>query len=248
MVWMTCMSRTGANKLRKVLIGLFLTGWTGAWGTLALLGWVARKLRHTWRLPGRPWTDSLVGSVGALQLSRRAQRKLAERSLVARAELEGLSLGGDTRAMVERFDPNLQDVERALASPGFDRSLDRSVSTALTKARVDMFELVKSRSLVAADLQRMKSLRSIDAVSDATSMAETKLRDIDDRARKVLLDAQKISQRVTEVDRLIGAGSAADQQGQLQDAIAQLEDVAKAYREIDRVPGSQSVAELAGRK
>jgi hypothetical protein len=223
--------RSAKRGLKRLIVAILLAGWTLGWGVVALIGWATSSAAVLGTSLGAIGLSVLAGG-GWRYAVVRQRRALAKRSLKARLDLRGVTLSGEIGALIDLFDLASRDVDVALLDPGFGRALQDSVRATLERARAQLEQLAGEWVSTDADLRKLKAMPSIDPVQARASAALERMKQLEGSAEKIVEDAHRVSKRMGEVRGLIGAGAEDGRRAPLEEAIAELEATASAYREM----------------
>ncbi len=226
--------RETTQAVGQVIKKIVFAGWLLGWGAVTLIGWAM----------GAPWimgtgvavAGASVAGVFAQRVAKRNRlKRLAATSLVAKAELDGLRLNRETESVLGLFDLAYQSAMDRLADPEVLRAdLGIDVMSNLDRARDHLYKLTSVEVKLRKDLRTMTELANSSSVATAAEELRNQIAEIDREAGSIADDAQKLSARITEVHRLIGAGQRTEEtRGRLQDALRDLDITASAYKEID---------------
>jgi hypothetical protein len=221
------------TKVRGVLLVLAVSGWSILWLLVLGFGWLFS-------------IEALIGvSIGMLGLTgggvvtmqalgRRARRRLARRSLVARADLERLRLAPELRATLESFDVSHKNVRGLLEDPAIDgASLRPTLAENVSAARERLYQITREENELRADLARLQRVQSTGAVGATIEETRARIQRLQREAEQIAVDMQKLSSRLGEVRALANdTDRTAPEQAALEKAIEDADRIAAAYREI----------------
>lgn len=222
------------SKLRTVLLWLLFSGWSLLWGTVAAVGWAA-DLGGLLKAGLGVLGATFAGILGYRFTARRRLKAMAQSSLVAKAKLEGLELDRETESILRLFDLAHAGVQQRLGQGSLGEiELETTVAANMDRAREHLYRLSAAEASLRRDLRTLETMRTMDPVSTAVASTRRQIEQIDREARDIVRDAQKVSERLGEVRRLLdGPSAGAETKRQLEEAVAELDATAAAYREID---------------
>ena len=223
--------RMGKN-VRRILIGLLLTGWTAGWGMVSLVGWAASSPAILYAGVSM-MAAGLLGSGAAYTVGRRRLQAQARTSLIARAELEQLQLSDGMEARLHLFDDAWLQLESALSDPSLPHA-DRSaeVTAELNRAQGELFQIAQRQAVVAKELAQLGLYASSDLVEASKGDKRAELERLDAGAEELVKETRALASTAEQV-RALASGRSSEAAGRLKDAVSQFNLTLSAYKEVE---------------
>jgi hypothetical protein len=111
--------------------------------------------------------------------------------------------------------------------------LAAAVRTTFAQASAQLESIASAWAEADEDIRKLKMMPDMDPVQERLSMSESKVKDLEHSAQKIVNDAERVAKQMVEVRGLIGPGVAGRQDSPLEEALASLESTAQAYRELE---------------
>jgi hypothetical protein len=220
-------------KVRRWLKFFLLMGWSFAWLALlvvgALLGYAPLVA-----VPAGIVAVTWLGAGVVHWRGRRRLRLLAEQSLLARAQLEGVNVGRRMAGALTAFDLQHRRVQELLKQPGLGGleaalRIEADVST----ARDLVFDLAKAEARLLKEFASLRGSRSVPSVEASRKELKAEIDATTAKADKVAGDVQRLAERLGNLRSLSGSADTAARERSLEDVLEDLDRTASAYREID---------------
>lgn len=217
--------------LRKVLRVLLLSGWFGLLGLTTLLGLF---------LSGKMVLVSLslaAGTIGALSIEkwwkRRRLIREGHQSLLARAQADGLVLDRATRDVLRAFDRIYANILGEISDPAFSQPHLAVVAEAdIRRVQDHLYQLARTACKLRGDRREMDAMGATQFSAELSIELEADIRALDEEARQLLTDSQRLWQRLSRVRQMAHnpSGSAGER---LAEALAEVDRALASFREID---------------
>jgi hypothetical protein len=223
--------QSAKRGLKKLIILTLFAGWTAGWGIILLIGWATESALALGVSLGAIGLGALAGGGWRFAVVR-ARRRLARRSLEVRLQLAGIAVTGNMRSMIELFDLVSRDISETLARPALRSSLGASLEASLDKTRGQIEALARAHVATTEDIRQLSAMPALDPVAARLSLAQTKAEELETSVQRIVEDVHRVSKKLSEVQGLLGSGAELGEQAPLEQAIADLEQTAQAYREM----------------
>ena len=223
--------RVGRN-VRRVVVGLLLSGWTAGWGLVSVVGWAADI---SLLLYGglTMVAGGMLGVGGAYMAGQRRLKGRAQTSLIARADLHQLMLTDGMATRLHLFDDAWVKLQASLDDPSLPHA-DRSaeVTAEIEDAQGTLFELARRHAVIRQELKQLGRYASSDLLEATRGEKQAELDRIEADADSLVRETKTLAQTADQV-RALATGGTTETTTRLRDAVAQFNHTLAAYREIE---------------
>lgn len=222
------------DATRTVLVIAGVATWSLLWALVLLIGWGIGS-QGTVLTGGLVLGGTAVLTAAGVARRRRRRRQAAERSVVARAQLERLRPGPEMEALLATFDVAEQRARAVLALPAFSGESDAAAALAL--ARDHILELARTAGRLRTERRRIRRHGGLSATAAVAADTERALASTIAAADRIALGVRSVQERLHEVERLTtGPDLSGEAAARLQEARDTLDTLAAAYRELNALP------------
>ncbi len=232
--------RVGRN-VRRIVTALLVAGWTAGWGMVTLVGWAASS-SSIFYAGVSMMAAGLLGYGTSYAVGRRRLSARAETSLIARAELEQLTISDSMAARLHLFDDAMLQLQPALNDPSLPHA-DQSVEllAKVSSAQDELFTLARRHATLLQELQNLALYSSSDLLEQSRGDKQAELTRVEEDAEALVRETRKLATTAEQV-RTIASSRATEATERLKDAVSQFDLTLSAYREVDALAGDGEAA------